>query len=357
MKSNWFPTISIQIFINSNPCSVAPVAKRKLSKQQQRRVTRQLDKRRQQLKDTDKYNSGEKEQAGLIISHHGKTLIVENHQGKHYRCSTRQNIGQPVCGDRIVWHPVNESEGIITAILERDSLLVRPGFADKIKPVAANVTLIGIVISPTPEPQEKLIDSYLVAAKYLGIRPLLISNKSDLLSDSELIVWKERFSVYLNIGYPWLMTSTKQAKGTDGLLLQLQGNNSILVGQSGTGKSSLINALIPDKQIKTSALSKQIGKGQHTTSYSALYHLPGGHGNLIDSPGVRDFRLGHLAAKDIEQGFVEFGPYLGNCRFSDCRHQNEPDCAIRSAVSAGEISAARLDRYFSIMQEHSLSNQ
>jgi len=236
-------------------------------------------------------------------------------------------------------------------------LLVRPGFADKIKPVAANISLIGIVIAPQPEPQEKLIDSYLVAAEHLKIRPLLVCNKSDLFDKQQEQAWRDRFSVYTDIGYEWLMTSAKQSQGIEKLRYRLRDNISILVGQSGVGKSSLINALIPDIQIRTGDLSSQIGKGQHTTSYSALYHLPDSNGDLIDSPGVRDFRLGHLAAADIEQGFIEFRPCLGKCRFSDCKHLNEPDCAIRAAVDRGDISSRRLADFFEILQEHSLSSR
>ena len=124
---------------------------------------------------------------------------------------------------------------------------------------------------------------------------------------------------------------------------------SILVGQSGVGKSSLINSLIPNIQAKVKELSTQIIKGQHTTSDSRLYHLPGDGGDLIDSPGVRDFQLGHLDRQSVEQGFIEFRPFLGQCRFSDCRHLDEPGCAIISAVADRQIDAHRLESYRSII--------
>lgn len=326
------------------------MTKRRLTEQQQRRINSQLDQRKNRLENisVDTTETAHAELHGLIITHHGKTLIVEDDEGSLYRCSARQNIGHPVCGDRVVWQASSSSEGVIIAIQERNSLLVRPGFADKIKPVAANITLICIVIAPEPEPQEILIDSYLIAAEHLGIRPVLVCNKSDLLNKDTLKAWQDRFSIYNNLGYELIETSTKQIQGLERLRPRLKGNTSILLGQSGVGKSSLINCLAPDQDIKISDLSSQIQKGRHTTSYSRLYHLPANGGDLIDSPGVRDFRLGHMDIKDIERGFIEFRPFLGKCRFTDCTHQTEPDCALRTAVECGDISPQRFRRYLDV---------
>jgi ribosome biogenesis GTPase len=324
------------------------MAKRRLTKQQSRRIEQNITNRQQQNQSLHEKSLGP-EQAGLIISHHGKTLIVENTDGNRFRCSSRQNIGQVVCGDHVVWQAINEQEGVITAIKDRQSLLVRPGFADRIKPVAANITLICIVIAPEPAPQEDLIDRYLVAAEYLKIKPVILCNKSDLLDTESTNAWQKRFSVYKDIGYELLTTSTKQEHGLDQLYDILKGNSSILVGQSGVGKSSLINCLIPDKAIKVKVLSEQITQGQHTTSHSELHHLPNNGGDLIDSPGVRDFRLGHLDRHTIEQGFTEFRPFIGQCRFSDCKHINEPECAILAAVADGKIQPQRLESYQAIV--------
>jgi len=324
------------------------MASRRLTKQQSRRIKQNIGTRQKQHQTTHDKSLGP-EQSGLIISHHGKTLVVEDDQGGRYRCSSRQNIGQPVCGDHVVWQAANDQEGVITAIKDRISLLVRPGFADRIKPVAANITLICIVIAPEPEPQESLIDRYLVAAEYLNIKPVILCNKSDLLDANTKDAWQERFSIYQKLGYELLTTSTKQAHGLDQLHQRLRDNNSILVGQSGVGKSSLINCLIPDREARVKALSPQITKGQHTTSHSELFHLPDKGGDLIDSPGVRDFRLGHLDRQAIEQGFIEFRPLLGRCRFSDCKHVNEPDCAILAAVEGGQIDARRFESYRAIV--------
>jgi len=323
-------------------------AKRRLTKQQSRRIKQNISSRQQQNQSSHEKSLGP-EQTGLIISHHGKTLIVEDINGNRFRCSSRQNIGQAVCGDHIVWQAVNEQEGVITAIKDRKSLLVRPGFADRIKPVAANITLICVVIAAKPEPQESLVDRYLVAAEYLNIKPIILCNKSDLFDNESANAWRARFSIYEDLGYELLMTSTKLAHGLDQLHDKLKGNSSILVGQSGVGKSSLINCLIPDKAVKVSVLSEQISQGQHTTSHSELYHLPENGGDLIDSPGVRDFRLGHLDRHTIEQGFTEFRPFIGKCRFSDCKHINEPECALLAAVENKQIQQQRLESYQSIV--------
>jgi ribosome biogenesis GTPase len=324
------------------------MAKRRLTRQQSRRIKDNLDAR-QQLDDTEGQTTSGMRQTGLIISHHGKLLLVEDSNGNRIRCSSRQNIGQPVCGDHVIWETINGQEGVITAIKDRSSLLVRPGYGKRIKPVAANITLICIVIAPEPEPQETLIDRYLVAAEHLNIKPVIINNKCDLLSAVELDEWHSRFSVYTDIGYEIISTSTRLDQGINDLREALKGNVSILVGQSGVGKSSLINSLIPDIQVRVSELSSQIAKGQHTTSHSELYHLPGDGGDLIDSPGVRDFQLGHLDRRAVEQGFIDFRPFLGKCRFSDCRHIDEPDCAILAAVASRHIDAHRLDSYHTIV--------
>jgi ribosome biogenesis GTPase len=323
------------------------MAKRRLTRQQSRRIKSNINAR-QQHSDSDKDETG-KTQTGLIISHHGKQLLVEDNHGNQVRCHSRQHIGHPVCGDHVVWQPAGDSEGVVTAIKDRTSLLVRPGFGNRIKPVAANITLVGIVIAPEPEPQETLIDRYLVAAEHLNIKPLIISNKSDLLSEDELEEWQSRFSIYSDIGYDIILTSTQLNHGLHDLIAALRDNASILVGQSGVGKSSLINSLIPNIQAKVKELSTQIIKGQHTTSHSRLYHLPGGGGDLIDSPGVRDFQLGHLDRQSVEQGFIEFRPFLGQCRFSDCRHLDEPGCAIISAVAGRQVDAHRLESYRNII--------
>ena len=329
------------------------MAKRRLTKQQSRRIKNNIAARQQQGTSAEQTPDGTIN-TGLIISHHGKLLVVEDEYGNRYRCASRQNIGQPVCGDHVIWQQTGEDEGVVTAIKDRTSLLVRPGFGNRIKPVAANITLICVVIAPEPEPQEMLIDRYLVAAEHLNIKPAIICNKTDLLDQDALADWHSRFACYVDVGYDVHYTSTKLDDGVSDLKALLRDNTSILVGQSGVGKSSLINGLIPDIKARVSDLSSQISKGQHTTSHSQLYHLPENGGDLIDSPGVRDFQLGHLDRQAVEQGFIEFRPYLGSCKFSDCKHVSEPDCAILRAVADRQINAHRLASFQSIVNNQGI---
>lgn len=323
---------------------------RQLTKQQSRRIKQNIATRQTQYQPTHSASLGP-EQSGLVISHHGKSLIVENDQGSRYQCYSRPNIGQPVCGDHVIWQAANNREGVITMIRDRSNLLVRTKFADKIKPVAANITLMFIVIAPEPEPQASLIDRYLVTAEHLNIKPVILCNKSDLFDPEATYTWQEPFFIYQKLGYELLTTSARQIHTLERVKQQLVGNNSIFVGQSGVGKSSLTNCLIADRKTGVKTLSRKIAKGQHTTSYSELLHLPDNGGNLIDSPGVRSFRLVHLDRHAIENGFIEFRPLLGQCRFSDCRHLNEPDCAILAAINNGEINAQRFASYRKIIDQ------
>lgn len=321
------------------------MVQRRLTDQQQRRIERQLEERR-------KDHTGNDRQPGLVISHHGKILVVEDHDGNRYRCSTRQNIGQPVCGDFVAWEAIDDESGVIKAIHDRDSLLVRPGFADRLKAVAANITRMCIIIAPEPQPQELLIDSYLVAAEHMGIKAVIVGNKADLMNTVQQRAWQQRFAPYQALGYKLLSTSCRQKNGLEELLSVLEDNVSILVGQSGVGKSSLIKALLPDRDTQVAELSDGIMKGRHTTSYSEYYRLPDRPGAIIDSPGVRDFRLGHLEPAEIESGYIEFRAYLGTCKFSDCRHDKEPGCAIRQAVQNGKIPAGRLERFHMLLEQN-----
>jgi ribosome biogenesis GTPase len=195
-----------------------------------------------------------------------------------------------------------------------------------------------------PEPSEYLIDRYLIAIAAIGVQGLLVLNKLDLLDRSALATLTERLAPYRRIGYPLLPVSSHTTHGLSELRAWLRGRASLLVGQSGVGKSSLIKALLPDREIRIQAVSAATGHGAHTTSASTLYHLPDG-GDLVDTPGVRSFELGEISLNDLDRGFPELTPYLGRCRFSDCRHETEPGCALRETVARGEITPRRLDSY------------
>ncbi|HHJ17934.1 MAG TPA: small ribosomal subunit biogenesis GTPase RsgA [Gammaproteobacteria bacterium] len=290
---------------------------------------------------TDKKATG---QPGLVLAHYGQVSLVEDDQGGIFRCATRRKLQRTVCGDRVLWQPGNPREGTITEILERKTTLVRPDHNNRVRPVAANLDQIVVVIATRPSFEYGMLDRYLVAAELMGARPVIVVNKSDTLDDESRHKLEQRLGVYRDIGYTQLFTSTRSTDGLTALHGQLKAHTSILVGQSGVGKSSLVQALLPDLDIRIGTLSQVTGLGRHTTTVAMLYHLPDG-GNLIDSPGVRDFTLCQVPVEDLARGFLEFEPFLGQCRFHNCRHVTEPGCVVQDAVRSGKINARRMDSY------------
>jgi len=256
-----------------------------------------------------------------------------------------------VCGDQVIWQASNDNEGVIVAVQARQSLLQKPGFGGKLKPMAANIDQIVIVSAVQPAPNPYLIDRYLIAAENLPATPIILINKIDLLDGSNKSQIEQLINNYQSIGYRVISASNILDHGFDDLLNDLKTHTSIFVGLSGVGKSSLINQLIPELNIHVGELSDASGEGTHTTTSSTLYKLPGG-GNLIDSPGVRDFGLWNTSADDILYGFNEFREYTGHCKFSNCSHQHEPGCAIQRALKDGKISQLRFDNYQKVIREY-----
>ncbi len=322
-------------------------ASRRLTQRQQARIQHSQDRRRHRATQSEPELGDASlgpEQTGLVIIPYGRALIVEDQDGRLQRCTVRQNLGRLACGDRVIWQASSAGDGVVTAVAERRSLLTRPDYRGQPRPVAANLDAVAVVLAPFPEFSEALIDRYLTAIAAIGVQGLLVLNKVDLLDPPALAALTDRLEPYRRIGYPLLLASSHTAHGLDTLQTWLRGRTSLLAGQSGVGKSSLIKALLPDREIHIQALSAATGLGAHTTSASTLYHLPGG-GDLIDSPGVRSFELGEISPGNLDRGFPELAPYLGRCRFSDCRHDIEPDCALKAAVARGEVAPRRLDSY------------
>ena len=334
------------------------MAKRRLSQQQRRRIQDLQEKRRKRAQKLteqaiDEQSLGQ-EQLGLVITHFGQTSLVEDEEGALHRCVARQNLGAIVCGDRVVWQATLSGDGVIIAVHPRRSALKKPGFGGKLKIMAANIDQIVIVSALHPEPNAYLIDRYLVAAELLPAEPVILINKVDLLDEQNRPLLQQLREEYQALGYTLIEASKHQTHGMDSLQTQLRGKTSILVGLSGVGKSSLIKSLLPDLDIRIGALSEASGEGTHTTTASRLYHLPCG-GALIDSPGVRDFGLWSSTADEILYGFRELRPFIGHCRFSNCQHQNEPDCAIQNALAEGFISPQRFEHYRRMVEEYAVN--
>ncbi len=290
------------------------------------------------------------EASGVVVANFGAEAVVEDAAGKLHRCKARRQLGQLVCGDRVRFKAGDHGDCRIEKLEPRHSELARPDPQGRKKIIAANIDQMLVVTSGKPSFNPGLVDRYLVAAEMLGIPPVIILNKIDLLSKSERLQLDEELQEFARIGYRTLHTSTKTAHGFDELLPILQHRTSIFVGQSGVGKSSLINALLPDAEARVGAISEATGKGTHTTTVAWLYHLPDRQGDVIDSPGVREFGLWDISPSQLARGFREFGPHAEQCRFRNCLHKGEPGCAVRAAVEAGEISKRRYESYLRMLE-------
>ena len=321
------------------------MGKRRLSQQQLARIKNRQSDQQQQF--AEKEIDPKATLAGLVITRFGASVLVETETGELIPCHQRQNLGHVVAGDNILWQLVGEKEGVVVNILPRQSFLTRPTMNHPNKPIAANVDQMFIVVAPEPEPSPHLIDRYLIAAELFQLKPLLIFNKIDQDLTPQL---KQLQLLYEALGYPVFLISATQELGLAQLSEQFSDHTNIVVGQSGVGKSSIVNSMLPDLDLKTAAVSELTGLGKHTTTGATLYHLPKG-GDLIDSPGVRNFRLGNATRREIEQGFPEIRPFIGQCKFRDCSHHQEPDCAIQKGLAAKQIHPLRLDSFLRIINE------
>ena len=249
---------------------------------------------------------------------------------------------KPVCGDRVIAEPIaNESDWLITAITERENELTRPNMRGQVEILAANVDYLMVVAAAEPEADWFIVDRYLCAAELMNIAAAIVFNKIDLDIDASSTATE--LANYAGIGYDVVQCSAKQGTGTAEIERLLRDRLAIIVGQSGVGKSSIINQLVGDAALRTSAVSGKTGEGRHTTVNSVMIPLPGG-GSVIDSPGVRDYAPA-LQPDEVVVGYREIAASAQDCRFANCRHLREPGCAVKGAVDDGTISKRRYDSY------------
>lgn len=280
-----------------------------------------------------------------MVSSFGRRLLVEDEHAERHQCLLARKRLRPVTGDWVNWRRAPRGDdGVVLEILPRKNELTRPDRRGRTEILAANITQLAVIVAPIPAPDPFLVDRYLASAHGMAAAAAVVFNKADLREEAgggQTYFDPQEFAA---IGYPVLRVSAKTGAGLDRLAGALAGQTSILVGQSGVGKSSLINALLPDADILTAEVSRASGEGRHTTTASTLHHLPGG-GEIIDSPGVRDYAPGVMEEQDVAAAYREFDPYAGMCQFANCRHMEEPGCAIKRAIGEGKIAARRHESY------------
>lgn len=291
----------------------------------------------------------------LVLVSYGSQGVVLLADGERKRCKFRRKVGRPFCGDRVLVARADDTALVVESILPRTNYFVRADERQRQHVIAANLDQVLIVVATRPLPSRDLMERYLLAVHSLGIEPVIIYNKTDLkVATDETAAGASvltHMSDYEALGYTVVRTSCKTEPGISGLRSLLKDRTSILVGQSGVGKSSLINQVLPNMQIQTGALSTSTGKGTHTTTSTILYQLPDG-GYLIDSPGVWEYGIWKLENYELAAGFVEFDPWLGECRFNNCVHATEPDCAIKKAVADGQIRDWRYQSYLRLLKQN-----
>ncbi len=283
-------------------------------------------------------------QHAIVVANFGNEILIQDDSGSEHRALTRSQLPPLVTGDKVTWHTTNDNAVVIDELLPRHGVLTRSTRHNPEKLVVSNADKAIIVCAIKPAYKTGLIDRYLVACEFASITPIIVFNKIDLLDEQTSDKVINELAVYEKIGYEIFRVCTKVITGIKQLRDEIDGSTVVFVGQSGVGKSSLIRTLAPDANPVIASISYTTNKGRHTTTTTRLYKLDN-ETYIIDSPGVREFGLKPFSAEQLSQGFREFRPFLGQCKFRDCTHDAEPGCAIAAAVKSGSISQRRWHSY------------
>lgn len=299
-------------------------------------------------------------QSGLVLAAHGRNYVVERSDRQTVLCQSRGKRSDCVVGDRVAWQPTNETatQGVIERIEPRRNLLYRQD-AMRTKSFAANLDRLLIMVATDPTFSESQLSRALVAAEHAGIPATLLLNKVDLAEAAQAA--RQRLAPYLAMGYPVIEVALKARRDTETLRPDvarerlrplLQHGATLVLGPSGTGKSTLVNLLVPHADAQVGEISTALNSGRHTTTHTRWYWLDDQHeGALIDSPGFQEFGLYHLDARDLQHWMPDMRAHADHCRFANCMHDQEPGCAVRAAVSRGEIAASRYRIYRELCEE------
>ena len=278
-----------------------------------------------------------------VVAAHGRNFLVETVGGELIQCLPRGKNSAIACGDRVMTAASGESVHVIESVLPRETLFKRSA-AHREKLIAANATQLALVVATEPSFSDELLMRAIAAAEHAGMKVLIILNKIDITG--LVLQARDRIACFVNAGYRVIEMSALGDVQT--LAALLHGERTVLAGQSGMGKSTLINGLCPGENAATRSISHFLASGRHTTSASRLYRIDA-QTSIIDTPGLQEFGLAHLVRADIEASMPEFRAYRGHCRYQDCQHGPEPDCALRAAVEQGRIDPRRFELFHRIV--------